>query len=140
MLELLESKERFTAEDHWAFMRDIRNVMAERVAPIMSAALVARPDTRRMGEILADWNHDDDPDAAAPAIFQSVWRHFARRTFTDDLGAELASRYLGSYYLWHERLVLLLQDPESDWFDDQSTPERENRDDLFHLAALDALA
>lgn len=140
MLELLESKPRFTAADHWAFMRDTKNPMAARIAPLMSAALTRHPDTRAAGEVLADWDHRDGTVAAAPAVFQSVYRHFARRVFEDDLGPELAARYLGSYYLWHERLALLLDDPDSDWFDDQRTPGRESRDDLFHRAGQDALA
>ncbi|MBN8280477.1 MAG: penicillin acylase family protein [Gammaproteobacteria bacterium] len=140
LMELMASKPVFTAEDHWAFMRDTRNMMAVRIAPLMSAALTAHEDTRQAGKILAAWNHQDDAGAAAPAIFQSVYRHFARRTFEDDLGPELAGRYLGSYYLWHERLALLLDDPDSDWFDDQRTADRETRDDLFHRAAQDALA
>ena len=88
--------------------------MAVRIAPLMSAALKSRPDTQKLGEILAGWNHVDDPAAAAPAIFQSVYRHFAQRVFEDDLGPDLAARYLGSYYLWHERLALLLEEPDSD--------------------------
>jgi penicillin amidase len=140
MLELLESKPRFSTADHWAFMRDTQNPMAVRVAPLMGAALRAHPDTRAAGEVLAAWDHRDEAGAAAPAIFQSVYRHFAQRVFEDDLGPDLAARYLGNYYLWHERLALLLEDPDSDWFDDQRTPGRENRDDLFHLAGQDALA
>ena len=140
MLELLESQEKFTAADHWVFMRDTKNMLAVRVAPLMSAAQKAKPDTQELGALLGAWNHVDDPAAAAPAIFQSVYRHFAERVFEDELGPELTARYLGSYYLWHERLALLLENPDSAWFDDQRTPERETRDDLFHLAALDALA
>jgi len=140
MLELLESKPTFTAEDHWAFMRDTKNPMAARIAPLMSAALTVDSGTRAAGELLAAWDHRDESGAAAPAIFQSVYRHFARRVFEDDLGPELAARYLGSYYLWHERLALLLEDPGSDWFDDRRTPGRETRDDLFRLAGQDALA
>jgi penicillin G amidase len=140
MLELLDGGQQLTPADHWGFMRDTKNLMAVRVAPLMSAALKARPDTRELGDILAGWNHVDDAAAAAPAVFQSVYRHFAQRVFEDDLGPELTAKYLGSYYLWHERLALWLEDPASDWFDDRRTPARETRDDLFHLAALDTLA
>jgi penicillin amidase len=120
-------------------MRDSRNLMAARVAPLMSTALKAQPDTHELGDLLANWNHVDDPATAAPAIFQSIYRHFAQRVFEDDLGPDLSERFLGNYYLWHERLALLLEEPADDWFDDQGTPERETRDDLFHLAARDAL-
>ncbi len=140
MLELLDGQQTLAAEDHWAFMRDTKNLMAVRVAPLMSAALKARPDTFELGELLANWDHVDNPAEAAPAIFQSVYRHFAARVFKDELGPELTDRYLGMCYTWHERLALLLDEPTSDWFDDQRTPKREGRDELFHLAALDALA
>jgi len=140
LMELLESKPVFAPEDHWAFMRDTKNLMAARIAPLMSAALTAHADTRQAGELLAAWDFMDQPGAAAPALFQSVYRHFARRVFEDELGPELTDHYLGSYYLWHERLALLLEDPAGAWFDDQRTPARETRDDLFHRAALDALA
>jgi penicillin amidase len=140
MLELLDGEQKLSPENHWDFMRDAKNLMAARVAPLMSTALKVQPDTRELGELLANWNYVDDPAAAAPAIFQSVYRHFAQRVFEDDLGPDLTSRYLGSYYLWHERLALLLEDPASDWFDDRRTSTRETRDDLFHLAALDTLA
>jgi penicillin amidase len=140
MLELLDGPDTLSAGDHWAYMRDTKNLMAARVAPLMSTALKARPDTLELGELLDNWDYVDDPDAAAPAIFQSVYRHFAQRVFEDELGPELTERYLSSYYAWHERLALMLDDPASNWFDDQRTPERESRDELFHLAALDALA
>jgi len=140
MLELLDGRQKLTAQDHWAYMRDVKNMMAVRIAPLMSAALKARPDTVELGKLLAGWDHMDDPAAAAPAIFQSVYHHFAQRVFEDDLGPDLTGRYLAMYYIWHERLALLLDEPTDDWFDDQRTPERESRDDLFHLAALDALA
>lgn len=140
MVELLDGTRKLSAADHWAFMRDTRNLMAERIAPVMSGALLAGDDTRELGELLARWNHQDDADAAAPAIFQSVYRHFAQRVFQDDLGPELATRYLASYYLWQERLAMMLAEPDNGWFDDRATPERESRDDLFRLAARDAMA
>ncbi|MEZ5566267.1 MAG: penicillin acylase family protein [Gammaproteobacteria bacterium] len=140
MRELLDGPQKFSALDHWGFMRDTRNLMAARVAPVMSAALLARTDTRELGELLAAWDYRDDANAAAPAAFQAVYRHFAQRVFGDDLGPELTARYLNSYYLWQERLALMLEQPDNDWFDDQRSKEHESRDDLFRLAAVDALS
>ncbi len=42
MLELLDGGQTLDAEDHWAYMRDTKNLMAVRVAPLMSAGLKAR--------------------------------------------------------------------------------------------------
>lgn len=142
MLELLDGPAPLSPEQHWKFVRDTGNTMAERVVPTMSRALLADRDAgvRQLGHMLAGWDFHDDPDAVAPAVFQSVYRQFARRVFQDELGPELTERYLSLWYYWQERLVLLLADPESAWFDDQTTPEQESRDDLYRLAARDAQA
>lgn len=142
MVELLDGAEPLTPAQHWQLVRDTGNTMAERIAPLMSRALLADPDpdVQQLGSILTGWDFRDAPDAAAPAVFQSVYRRFAQRVFQDDLGPELTARYLSLWYYWHERLALLLSDPGSAWFDDAATPGRESRDDLFRLAARDARA
>jgi penicillin amidase len=67
--------------------RDTKNLMAQRIAPLMAAALGAHEDKKDMAAILRIWNFFDDPDLAAPAVFQSVYRAFAFRVFADELGA-----------------------------------------------------
>ena len=128
-----------SADDHWRFQQDTRNLMAERIAPLMSRALAAHEDTQRMGEILAGWNFHDDPDQAAPAIFQAAYRRFAFLVFQDELGEEGAEIYLANWYIWQERLARLVLAGTSPWFDDIRTVDvKETRDMLFHRAALDA--
>lgn len=140
MLELLDAPGRLGAADHWRFMHDTRNVMAAAIAPVMAAALHAHADTRELGDLLAGWNHDDDPELVAPTIFQAVYRQFAMLTFRDELGDEISGRMLGLWYYWHERLARMVATNDSPWFDDVGTPPVESRDDLFHRAALAAAA
>jgi uncharacterized damage-inducible protein DinB len=49
--------------------------MAARIAPLMSAALTAHPDTQAAGNVLAAWTHDDEAGAAARPIpkAHSIW-------------------------------------------------------------------
>lgn len=136
--ELLDGDDKKSPEDHWSYIRDVKNLMAARIAPIMAEALLAHDDTKTLGDILKDWDFMDEADQVAPSIFQSTYRHFARRTYVDELGPELTDRMLGIYYFWHERLARLVTEGTSDWFDDSTTDLTESRDDLFHLAALDA--
>jgi penicillin amidase len=110
--------------------------MAAVLAPIMAVALAAHEDTRAMADVLRAWDMMDRPDAVAPTIFQATYREFARLTFEDELGADIAARMLGSDYLWQERLARLCRDNGNTWFDDVTTGERETRDDLLHRAAL----
>jgi penicillin amidase len=135
LIELLDAPGVRSAEDHWRFQRDARNMMAAAIVPMLAEALLDREDTRRLGEILRRWNFEDDPAQAAPAIFQATWRQFARMTFADELGPELTARMLGNWYFWQERLVQLALAGSSAWFDDVTTAEVETRDDLFVGAA-----
>jgi penicillin amidase len=115
--------------------------MAETIAPLMSRALAAHEDTRRLGDILSRWDYRDDPDQPAPTIFQAVYRKFAYLVFEDELGEDLARDMLGSWYFWQERLGRMVVEGNSAWFDNVRTADvRESRDDLFHQAAVAAAA
>ncbi len=138
MLELLDGPGKLSADDHWRFLWDTKNTMAEQLAPLMVSALAARDDTREMAEILRDWNFRDQPDAVAPTIFQATYRDFARLTFEDELGADVANQMLDNFYYWHERLARMSGDNDNVWFDDVGTAPRETRDELLHRAALTA--
>jgi penicillin amidase len=117
-------------------MWDTKNTMAAQIAPLMASALATHEDTRRMAEVLRAWDLTDSPDAVAPTIFQATYRTFARLTFQDELGADVADRMLENYYYWQERLARLCRDNDNPWFDDVRTTARETRDELFHRAAL----
>jgi penicillin amidase len=96
-------------------------------------------DTKQMGKVLADWDFDDSPDQAAPAIFQTVYREFALLVYADELGEDLALTMLNNWYFWQERLQKMVLEDNSAWFDIVSTTDKkETRDDLFRMAAQKA--
>lgn len=127
------------ADAHWQYQRDTFNSMAEKIAPVMARALLAGDETRKMGQILADWDFFDDADQAAPAVFQSVYIRFARLVFEDELGSETAQRMLNNWYFWQERLQQMVLSGRSPWFDNKKTPEKtETMAELFRQAAVQA--
>jgi penicillin amidase len=126
------------AEEQWRFQRDEKNVLAARSLPLLLPALRQHEDTRAAAQTLASWDYFDRTDEVAPALFQASQRQFARRTFEDELGEPLTTRLLASWYYWQERLQRMLDAPSNAWFDDTRTPAVETRDDIFHLAVLDA--
>ena len=136
----LFSEASISRDDHWAFLVDNKNPMAERLMPVILPALEADPELKDIADILRRWDLMDTKEQAAPAIFQSLYRHFALRVFRDELGEELAVEYLKGYYYWQEHLVHKIEANGTAWFDDETTTEVETRDDLFRLAAQDAVA
>jgi penicillin amidase len=137
--ELLDTPGIKTVRDHWAIQRDTKNLMAQRIAPVMASALAEHEETQDMARILAQWDYFDDPELAAPAIFQSVYRSFAFMVFSDEMGEKLATTMLKDWYFWEERLMDMVLKGASAWFDDITTADKtETRDDLFYEAALQA--
>jgi penicillin amidase len=140
LAELLDAPGKKSADDHWRFQRDTLNVMAREIAPVMARAMNESRDTEAMGKILSEWDFTDSPEAAAPAVFQSVYRQFAYLVFRDELGEDLAKAMLGDWYFWQERLQRMVLEGSSRWFDNVDTAGiRETRDDLFRQAALDVM-
>jgi penicillin G amidase len=78
-------------------------------------------------------------DSSAAAIFEVFWKHLLRKTFDDDLPEDI--RASGSS-LWFEVVRRLVDQPDSDWWDDKGTSVHERRDDIFlasFVAAIDEL-
>jgi penicillin G amidase len=137
--ELLDSPGPKTADNHWQFQRDTVNLMAKRIVPLMAKALLAHEETKTMGDVLSRWDYRDDPDKAAPTVFQAVYRHFALLVFQDELGDDLAKTMLDDWYFWEERLQAMVLEGTSPWFDNVKTDKvKETRDDLFYQAAVKA--
>lgn len=139
--KLMAPSRKQTANDMWRHQRDTKNVMAEKIAPIMAKALMDHDDTANMGKRIAAWDLRDDPDKVAPAIFQTVYHFFAILVFQDELGKEKTTDLLGNWYFWQERLEQFILDRSCPWFDNILTPDKtESPGDLFHLAAIKAAA
>ena len=137
--ELMTAPGKKSIDDLWSYQRDIKNLMAERIAPIMAESLLKYDDTRTLGNILSGWDFTDDPKKPAPAVFQTVYRFFAMMVVEDDLGPEKALTLLNNWYFWQEKLEQMVISKNDPWFDDIRTKDKtETLEDLFHLAALKA--
>ena len=137
MRELFENERVFSAEDHWSAITDTKNTLARDLVPLFLPALQAVPETQTAADMLGSWDYRDEPDTAAPALFQLMMRALVNRIFADELDT-LVYSYEGSPYFWQERVYSMLKAGESDWFDNGNTPQTEDRDDLIRAAALDA--
>lgn len=137
--QLMELTGKKSGDQFWQFQRDTKNLMAEKLAPVMARILIRFDDTRKLGQILSKWNYYDDLSAAAPAIFQVTYTGFAKKVFEDELGEDNAQILLNSWYFWEERLQQMVLKTDSPWFDNINTPDRkETMEDLFHEAAVEA--
>ncbi|MCG8457542.1 MAG: penicillin acylase family protein, partial [Holophagales bacterium] len=138
MLELLGTGPGGAAvsvEQHWAWQRDTRNLMGESLAPVRAEALLAHDRTRDLGQVLADWNHDDALDSAGALLFQELVRQLVHATVRDELGEAVAAAYLDNLYYWQERFEHMVRGGASPFFDDVTTPEVEDLPTLVRRTA-----
>lgn len=135
--QIMASASVTSADDHWRYQRDTLNLMAASIAPLIANALNDSDETRDLATLLRQWDFHDDPQLAAPLIFQSIYREFARLVYRDELGEELTEAMLRVWYFWQERLHRMVLTGDASWFDDRNTTDVvETRDQLFRQAAV----
>ena len=135
MSEVLDEAENMTTADQLALMLDTQNLQAPKLLPALIETLEASEDHADLAALLADWDARDDAEAAAPLLYHRLYQQIAYETFVDKMGDALAREYLKSWYVWQERFDRLVAGPDSAWFNDTRTPERETLPDLILRAA-----
>jgi penicillin amidase len=100
-------------------------------------------DTEAKGLLkrLRAWNRVLSPESSGGAIYSVLFYRLLENTFRDELG-DLSERFFGggltyleplNRFVGHSRVTLqnLMLNPESPWFDDIRTSERENLSDIL---------
>ncbi len=131
MVEVLDKGQGMRTADQLALVMDRHNLQAPRLKPALVEALQNDPTHADLARILAAWDGRDDQQLAAPLTYHAIYERLALETFTDDMGEKLAREWLGNWYAWQERFDLLLTTPDSPWFDDIRTPQRETLPELI---------
>ena len=138
IIEVLDAGKAMRTEDQSALMMDAHNLQAPRVLPALVAALQGDPANGDLAGILAAWDGRDDKDLAAPLIYHTLYERLVWETYVDEMGDKLARSWLGQWYTWQERFDELVKTPDSPWFDDIRTPQKETLPDLVRRVAAQA--
>ena len=140
-LRLMEmfDKPQLSSDDHWAAVTDNKNMMAERMMPIMLVAMAEQSEFAGMTQSLSDWDFLDTKEQVAPLVFQTIFRHMAYRIYDPELGEALSRKMLEEVYFWQERFVDRFMANDLGWFA-SANAQVPARDELIRLAAGDAKA
>jgi penicillin amidase len=137
--DVLAKGSEFTMEDMIALQTDIYSVRAGNFTPYLLDALDSLPTLTTLQQDayteLESWNFLMDKDLTAPTIFH-VWNGAYRSmTFQDEQG-ELGAFRTPTYALLEK---FTKEYPNAHWFDNVSTPEIEDRDDMILASFAAAL-
>ena len=138
--ELLSKRNKVTKADFKALQGDLKCIPAPQFLGAVKEIKVKNVEARKLLELLRDWNQVLGPDSVGGAIYAVLFYRMLENTFRDEMGP-LADQFFGvgltpvqpiNCFVQHSRVILqrLMQDPESPWFDDVNTTDREN---LVHI-------
>jgi len=151
--ELLRTHDHISVENMEAFQMDAHDVAAERFVPVLIAAYDRKPfgdyQVRRAIDELRRWNFEATPESVAERIWTVWFERFRQDVWQDKFDAARVERWEGGWGFAgsNERQpelevleFLTRSNPESKWFDDVRTPQRETRDDIMARGFIAAVA
>ncbi|MBC8376155.1 MAG: penicillin acylase family protein [FCB group bacterium] len=127
--DLIESKEKLSLDDMAAFQFDRKSYLA----PVFLKHLIpVIPESHQeIRNLLEAWDHELDPNGVEGSIYHESMETFLRLIWVDDMGLELAEKYLDTWYISLNRWVKMLEDNQNPWYDIVETAAVETRDDLL---------
>jgi penicillin amidase len=132
ILRMLENQDTpFTIADFQRMQGDNKNLNAEALVPILLQLEFEDTLPQQAQEIVQLWDFQNDPDAAAPAIFEAFWRELLTATFDDDVPPSYA---VGGGSRMMTTVHNLIAQPSIFWWDNQTTEAVETRDEIFRQA------
>ncbi|NIM93128.1 MAG: penicillin acylase family protein [Anaerolineales bacterium] len=137
IVDLIEVKSKISMEDIQAIQGDNHHAMGPILIPILNTLAFEDESVGEFARRLNGWDFQNDAESTEAAIFNVFWKQLLNATYGDELPGEVP----GSSYGF--RLIeLLVEDPQSDWWDDVTTTDIEDRDEIFRrafIAAVDEL-
>jgi penicillin amidase len=136
--EVLAEKTKISKSDFSMLMGDFKSPEASRFMDAIGKLGGQSTGTKDLLARLLSWDKTMGPESAEAALYSVLFYRLLENTFRDDLG-EVTDLFLGkglsqlkplSTFVTHSRVILinLMSDPESPWFDDVTTPDRETLD------------
>jgi penicillin amidase len=135
--EVLRGSDKVSIEEMQRLQQDVVSPLAKQIVPLIIDVLsdtTADEHFPQYISYLRTWDFRMGKEQVAPAIFESLYRWSIHETFVDEMGEDLLGVYDTLAGMRLTALQRLLDKPESSWFDDIRTPERENRDDILRRA------
>ncbi|MDJ0380538.1 penicillin acylase family protein [Streptomyces sp. G-G2] len=94
--DLIEAKikdsGKISTDDMRTMQMDNSSEIAALLAPMLTKISVSDPDVRSAQKLLEGWNYTQEPDSAAAAYFNAVWRNILKLSFGDKMPKELRVR------------------------------------------------
>lgn len=127
IVEMIRKNSPITMETIQKMQGDNYDSSAEFFVPLLLQIRFDESVEQQSQALLKKWDFQAHMDSSAAAVYEVFWKNVLTRTFNDQL--PVARPTGGSR--WMEVMRLLVQQPESTWWDDVETEKRETRDEIL---------
>ncbi len=110
---------------------DNKDLIAQTIVPYLLKIPFEDSRLKAAQDLLQKWDYQNQMDSAPAALFSVFWRNLLKDTFNDDLPPDFQLDGDSRAFAIIENLV---DQPNSAWWDNQATPQKENRDQIFSQA------
>lgn len=142
--ELLEAKEKLTAEDFAAIQADVKSKKAEQITPVFVAAIKSAQNLdeteKAVFSTFEKWDYQLTTESQAAAVFEVLYRKVAENLVGDELTPELLEAIKGQKMLLENLLINIQNNNNSEWIDDKNTPEKEVFSDIIIKSYKETIA
>lgn len=137
----LVNRKNLTLQDVVAIQNNWNNLQARKLAPVLQSAIASgqwNEVENKVKDLFLKWlqdNPQDQPNQAGPLIYHTLYQYLLKNTFADELGDSLYQDFLshGSAISTLDRFLL----EDSDWFDNVTTPQKEDRTQIIQQSFRD---
>ena len=132
--ELLSDIDSGSYDDLRKIQNDNKSLLAQRVTPVMLSALNKEnlsEDQLTLFDALSHWDFFYNPSSKMPILFDGWIKAIASMTWKDELGNPDEDVEWPNYRVLTD---LIIDKPNSKWFNDVSTPEKETSIDIINQA------
>ncbi len=133
--EVLSENKKFSAEDLWDMIFDVKNMQAELLTPLFVSALEKKEDTRDIAKILKEWNFNDNIDEVGAAVYNVLYNELLYLVLNDELPDDIEDMYWENVYYWNQRADSFILE-NTEFIDNVDTTEKETLTDLIIVAGV----
>ena len=141
--ELLTGKEKHSSDDFKEYQNDFFSHYAKHITPFILNAFedvtVGDENLNTALSLLRQWDFVVDKKSQTPTIFNEFLQKLMNNVFQDEMGDGLFNEYIFVANVPYRKIRELLDEKNSEWWDNITTKNVESRDEIIRNSLVDAL-
>jgi penicillin amidase len=142
--ELLTSKQKLSANDFKKYQMDFVSPYAKTLTSYLLNSFegikIKDKNLNQSLELFRKWDFELSKYSQTPAIYAVFLKYLLKNIYYDEMGDDLYNRFVFLANVPYRSLLQILEKPESDWFDNITTPGRETRNEIIRKSLSDGLS